>query len=88
MYYMFTTDRSEEEPSAELTTSTEAAVLADSVPLLDGPACPCGALAENRQTECHKCRARGRWQRRAAGRGRRPVDGLLVTLALLAVNGS
>jgi hypothetical protein len=55
--------------------------------LLDGPACLCGALVDERQTECRKCRARGRWQRRAAARARRAAD-LLVTLTLLAVTGS
>ncbi len=57
----------------------------DAVPLLEGLTCPCGALTDERHVECRKCRARGRWQRRTAGRGRRPVDGLLITLALVVV---
>ena len=62
-----------------------AAMCAPAAPLLDGRACACGALAEERQTTCRKCRARGRWQRRAAARARRAADVLLVTLAVLAV---
>jgi hypothetical protein len=57
------------------------------VPLFDGPTCLCGALVDDRQTECRKCRARGRWQRRATGRARRAAD-LLVTLAVLVVTAA
>jgi hypothetical protein len=59
----------------------------DAVPLLDGPTCACGALADHWQAECRKCRARARWQRRAAARAHRTAD-LLVVLALLVVSGS
>jgi hypothetical protein len=82
MLDMFTTD-----PGTDLAAAPTGAatMFAETVPLLDGLSCPCGARTDERHTECRKCRARGRWQRRAAGRGRRPLDGVLATLALVVV---
>lgn len=39
-----------------------------------GPKCECGAAihGDNGDTQCPKCRARARWQRRTAGRRLHP----------------
>jgi hypothetical protein len=37
---------------------------------LEDPTCICGAQTTDAYTPCRKCRARSRWQRRAAHRDR------------------
>ncbi len=39
-------------------------------PLDEAPGCECGALLEQGQTRCRKCRARDRWARRQAAKRR------------------
>ena len=78
---MFTTDPAQDHPDEP---TGAAAVPADAVPLLDGPACPCGARTDRPHTECRKCRARGRWQRRTTGRARRSTGGRRVPPAQVA----
>jgi hypothetical protein len=60
------------DPHRDLGTAT---MHADANPLLDGPCCPCGAQADGPHIECRKCRARGRWARRTAGRTARHGGG-------------
>jgi len=44
-------------------TPVGATMQVNASPLLDGPTCLCGALAEDRRSVCRKCHARSRWQR-------------------------
>jgi hypothetical protein len=48
-----------------------APMFADAMPLLDGPYCPCGALADSLGELCRKCRSRNRWDARTAHRRQR-----------------
>jgi hypothetical protein len=61
-----------EDPHRDLGTAT---MYTDASPLLDGLSRPCGALTDERHTECRKCRARGRWTRRTAHRTARHGGG-------------
>jgi hypothetical protein len=61
----------DQDPTDERTEKGTALMFAEAMPLLDGPYCPCGALAEQLGELCRKCRSRNRWATRTAHRRQR-----------------